>query len=207
MYDRQGECFPESTVVDKWLTFSQLVQLSHPQSESELYHVSWWFNLNSGYWPDWPSVGYNLWCFWLMSSFIINLSKSIVQMHYLFNTQIIWESLLPWNTWISFAVLPKFEVKVELPPYLLERQKALHGKVTVRCVNNRLRGKHVIAINICYWPSWFVHPEKVLNFSNRLEKSFEFGQGPWKVLDFSIRSWKVLEIFFTCLYMPDTHFL
>ncbi|XP_073231989.1 CD109 antigen-like [Porites lutea] len=40
--------------------------------------------------------------------------------------------LLPWNTLISFAVLPKFEVKVELPPYLLEKEKALHGKVTVR---------------------------------------------------------------------------
>ncbi|CAH3196115.1 unnamed protein product [Porites evermanni] len=34
-------------------------------------------------------------------------------------------------------VLPKFEVKVELPPYLLEKEKALHGKVTVS--SNRLR--------------------------------------------------------------------
>ena len=41
MYDRWGECFPESTVVDKYLlTFPQPVQLSHLQSQSELYHVS-----------------------------------------------------------------------------------------------------------------------------------------------------------------------
>ena len=37
--------------------------------------------------------------------------------------------------------------------------------------------------------------QKVLNFSSCLEKFFEFGLGPWKVLiDFLIRSWKVLEI-------------
>ena len=107
------------------------------------------FKLQSGYWLDLPSVSYNLWCFWLMSSFIINLSKSIVQTHFFFCTQIIWELLLPlWNSLISFAVLPKFEVKVELPPYLLEKEKALHGKVTVRCVKIRLRGKCIITINL-----------------------------------------------------------
>lgn len=56
------------------------------------------FKLRSGYWLDLPSVSYNLWYFWLMSSFIINLSKSIVQTHFFFCTQIIWELLLPWNT-------------------------------------------------------------------------------------------------------------
>ena len=52
-----------------------------------------------------------------------------------------------WNSLISFAVLPKFEVKVELPPYLLEKEKALHGKVTVRWVKIKLRGKRIITIN------------------------------------------------------------
>ena len=44
-------------------------------------------------------------------------------------------------------MLPKFEVKVELPPYLLEKEKALRGKVTVRCVKISLRGKCIITIN------------------------------------------------------------
>ena len=78
-------------------------------------------------------------------SFKINSSNSFL----FFCTQIIWELLLPlWNSLISFAVLPKFEVKVELPPYLLEKEKALHGKVTVRWVKIKLRGKRIITINL-----------------------------------------------------------
>ena len=107
------------------------------------------FKLRSGYWLDLPSVSYNLWCFWLMSSFIINLSKSIVQTHFFFFWHKLSESYCYHGTlWISFVVLPKFDVKVELPPYLLEKEKALHGKVTVRCVKIRLRGKCIITINL-----------------------------------------------------------
>ena len=105
------------------------------------------FKLWSGYWIDLPSVSYNLWCFWLMSSFIINQNQQFKLISFFAHK--LSESYSYHGTlWISFVVLPKFEVKVELPPYLLEKEKALHGKVTVRCVKIRLRGKCIITINL-----------------------------------------------------------
>ena len=108
--------------------------------------------------------------------------------------------------WISFVVLPKFEVKVELPPYLLEKEKALHGKVTVRCVKIRLRGKCIITINLSL----------TLIMVHTILKRF------WilvVVLKSSLNSVKVLEKYlisllgfekslkFTTLCTPDTRFL
>ena len=137
--------------------------------------------------------------------FIINLSKSIVQTHFFFCTQIIWELLLPWNILICFAVLPKFEVKVELPPYLLEKEKALHGKVTVRCVKIRLRGKCIITINLLL--TLMVHT--IFKRSWILVVVLKRSLNSVKVLEKYLISLLGLEksLKFTTLCMPDTRFL